>query len=279
MPKPDSRFSPLWRAAFKWVPPLRWAFRSLIYWYLEDSAKGYLEPAPESEKKAKALALALLDRQVSDPSLRAALTPDYQIGCKRVLLSNDYYPALARPNVELITASIAKATPTGLVLANGAERQYDAIIFGTGFRVADPLSPLVVTGRGGRTLNEEWREGARAYLGITVAGFPNMFVLMGPNTGLGHNSMIYMIECQIHYALAAMAAVRTRGARFLDVRPDVQARFDQAIQQKAGRSVWASGCKSWYLSPEGRNSSVWPDHTYVYRRRTRRVRPDDYVFE
>lgn len=276
MPKPDVIFSSAWRAAFRRFPPLKWLLRGLIYTYLERSAKGYLDPTPATEAFAKQQALDHLDQQVHDPRVRKALTPDYQIGCKRVLISNDYLPTFNRPNVELVTARIQEATATGLRLGDGRLLDVDCIVYGTGFRVSDALSPMVVIGRGGRVLNDEWADGARAYLGVSVHGYPNMFMLMGPNTGLGHNSMIYMIETQVHHALDAIRLAREQQGRMIEVRADVLDRFDREVQSKLSHSVWASGCKSWYVGPSGRNASIWPDRTYVYRQRAWRARSEDY---
>jgi cation diffusion facilitator CzcD-associated flavoprotein CzcO len=262
--------------AFALCPPLRWLLRGSIYTYLEQSAKGYLNPTPQTEQVARQQALDHLRNQVHDPLVRQALTPDYQIGCKRVLISNDYLPMFNRPNVELVTARIREATATGLRFADGRAVEVDCIVFGTGFRVSDPLSPLVVTGREGRALNDEWAQGGRAYLGISVHGFPNMFLLMGPNTGLGHNSMIYMIETQVNHAIDAIRLTRERRRRSIEVRAEVLERFDKELQSKLEGTVWSSGCNSWYVGPSGRNASIWPDHTYAYRRRAWRVRIDDY---
>src|SRR5207248_11699784 len=168
---------------------------------------------------------------------------------KRILIADDYYPALTRPNVEVVTESITRATERGLVTADGVEREFDAILFGTGFEVAKFLSAVNVAGVGGAQLSEAWKGGPSAYLGTTVANFPNLFVLMGPNTGLGHNSMIFMIESQIEYALACMRAAERRGAKWARVLPKTQERFNDQLQPRLARSVWASGWKCWYLDP------------------------------
>ncbi len=220
-----------------------------------------------------------LHAQVSDPELRSKLTPSYRIGCKRTLISNAYYPALQQPNVDVVTDSIAAITPRGIVTANGDEREVDTIILGTGFHVSDQPVAKWVHGRSseGRTLDDVWQGSPQAYLGTTVAGFPNLFILAGPNTGLGHNSIVFMIESQLNYVMDCIAHLDRAGARTFDVRRDVQQRFNEELQRKLDGSVWTSGgCVSWYLDEHGRNSSVWPGFTWPFRRRTRRFDPADY---
>lgn len=219
-----------------------------------------------------------LERSVPDPALRAKLTPDYDVGCKRILASNDYFPALQRPNVELITERIVAVTPAGLVTADGVEREADAIIFGTGFKVtAQPIADKI-RGREGRTLAEAWGASPRAHLGTTVAGFPNMFVLQGPNTGLGHSSVIYMIERQIEHMVRALRHMRERGATTIEPRPEAQAAFVAAVDRRMRGTVWtAGGCASWYLDAAGRNSTLWPGYTWQFARRLRRFDPAEYL--
>jgi cation diffusion facilitator CzcD-associated flavoprotein CzcO len=216
---------------------------------------------------------------VKDEALRAKITPDYTPGCKRLLISNDYYPALGRTNVDVITEGIQKVTPRGVVTKDGVERPADAIVFGTGFKVSDPIPPKTVFGKGGRDLHEVWKTGPEAYLGITVSGFPNFFILMGPNTGLGHNSMVYMIESQVHYVLEAIKAMKERGIKALDVKPQAQKAFIDSIQEGLKSTVWSSGCKSWYLNEQGRNVSLWPSFTFAYRFKTRRFNLSKYTVE
>jgi cation diffusion facilitator CzcD-associated flavoprotein CzcO len=199
------------------------------------------------------------------------------MGCKRILLSDDYYPALTRPNVELVTDSIEAITPAGVLTRSGALREVDVIVYGTGFNVSEYIAPIHIQGSGGRDLNTLWRVSPEAYLGITVSGFPNLYLLMGPNTGLGHNSMIFMIEAQVRYALQCIQALRDRGLSSMDVRPDVMTSFNAVLQDKLSRTVWASGCRSWYQTESGRNSTIWPGFTFHYWLRTRRVELSDYV--
>jgi cation diffusion facilitator CzcD-associated flavoprotein CzcO len=211
-----------------------------------------------------------LRSQIADPALRDKCVPDYVMGCKRVVFSRDWYPALARPNVELVTDPIDRIVPGGVVTADGATRPADVIVYATGFKSLDFLAPMQVSGPGGRELNETWRDGALAYLGISVSGFPNFFMLYGPNTNLGGNSIIYMLEGQIGYVLGALQALQTERLAWLDVRPEVQDTFNSWVQSASHTSVWETGCHNWYTTASGRNTNNWPGHTFMYRYRVRR---------
>ena len=221
-------------------------------------------------------ALRFLEASVPDPVLRAKLTPSYAIGCKRILIPNDYYPALQRPNVGLVTDGIVRITRTGIRTRDGVERPVDAISCGTGFMVADYVNTLNIVGRGGRTLNASVQDREGHHLGTTVRGFPNLFLMMGPNTGLGHNSMVFMIEAQTRYALQAIQAIRRRKLRFLDVREPVQRALTERVQRKLNGSVWNSGCRSWYVGEDGYNLTLWPFFTFQYWWQTRRLALADY---
>ena len=191
-------------------------------------------------------------------------------GRKRVAFSNDWYPALARPDVDLVTDQIERITPEGVVTADGTTRPADVIVYGTGFKAVEFLTPMAVTGLGGRRLHDAWRDGAQAYLGVSVTGFPNFFILYGPNTNLGGNSIIYMLEGQIGYAIGAIQALDRERLAWLDVRPDVHDDFNAWVQTASRTSVWETGCHSWYTTATGRNTNNWPDHTFLYRYRVRR---------
>jgi cation diffusion facilitator CzcD-associated flavoprotein CzcO len=214
---------------------------------------------------------------ISDPELLERVRPDYTIGCKRILPSNEWYPALARENVELVTDPIAEVRERSIVTASGAERDVDAIVFGTGFHVVDMPVARMVHGRDGKALADVWEGSPNAHLGTAVAGFPNLFILLGPNTGLGHSSMVYMIESQIAYVMDALRELRRNGHRTVEVRPEVQQRFNQEVQSRMRRTVWSTGCKSWYLDEKGNNPTLWPDWTWRFRRRTARFDPGEYV--
>jgi cation diffusion facilitator CzcD-associated flavoprotein CzcO len=199
------------------------------------------------------------------------------MGCKRVLLSNEYFPALQTPNVELVTGGVAEVRPRSVVDSEGVEHEADAIIFGTGFHVIDMPFADRVRGRGGVTLAEAWDRGMKAYKGTSIAGFPNLFMLLGPNTGLGHNSVVFMIEAQIHYVGEALRAMRAQGAATLEVRREAMEAYDAEVQRRLAGTVWnTGGCASWYLDAQGRNSTIWPGFTWPYRRRTLTFDPAAY---
>jgi cation diffusion facilitator CzcD-associated flavoprotein CzcO len=277
VPRMDRPMRGVERWLFRHVPGCMRLFRALLYFRNELLVPGFAGNTRWLAKPTR-MALEHLSRQVPDESLRKRLTPTYQIGCKRVLISNDYYPALTRPNVELVTDAICEINAAGVVTKDGTQRDVDAIILGTGFRVTDFLAPVRIAGRGGVELTEAWRrQGARAYYGITVSGFPNLFILVGPNTGLGHNSIIFMIESQVRYVLDCMRKLDARRARALEVRPGVQDRFNTQIHARLEKAVWsAGGCKSWYLDEHGRNPTLWPGSTISYWRQTRSARLSDY---
>lgn len=274
MPKPDHAM-PAWaKTLFRAVPGAQRLYRDLIYWLLEARAAGF-NGNPVLMKLASRIALRHMHKQVTDPELRGKLTPDYVMGCKRVLIANDYYPALARDNVEVNTSGISQVTEHGVVDADGVEHEVDVIIYGTGFHVTDAYDYLEVTGVDGRDLAKEWRDsGIQTHLGITVAGFPNLFFLLGPNTGLGHNSVVFMIESQIRYVSQAMAFADRVGGAALDTKESAQARFQTDIQRKLAGGVWTrGGCDSWYLDSRGVNRTIWPGFTWRYWLHTRKLDP------
>jgi cation diffusion facilitator CzcD-associated flavoprotein CzcO len=224
------------------------------------------------------IARAHLHRQVRNPELRAKLTPDYTIGCKRILISDDYYPALTQPNVELVTAPIREVRPSSIVDGNGVEREVDTIIFGTGFHVTDMAAGERIRGRDGALLAERWAGSPQAHRGTTVADFPNLFMLVGPNTGLGHTSMVFMIESQVAYVMESLRFMERSGMATVEVRPEAQADFNDRLQREMRGTVWTSGgCASWYLDQSGKNTTLWPGFTWRFRRETRRFDPGEYV--
>jgi len=218
------------------------------------------------------LARAHIRRQVRDPELRARLTPSYSLGCKRILPSNEWYPALQEPNVELVTDPIAEIRPRSIVTAAGAEHEIDTIVLGTGFRVTTHPAFDLIHGRDGLSLGEVWRrDGMAAYKGTTVAGFPNLFVMTGPNTGLGHSSMVFMMESQFAYVLDALRTIDARGAAAVEPLPEAQAVYNAKLQAKLSGTVWnTGGCASWYLDARGCNTTLWPGFTWQFRLATRR---------
>jgi cation diffusion facilitator CzcD-associated flavoprotein CzcO len=275
LPRADHDFTPMEKRLLR-LAPLRWLYRQQLYWSHEVRGVPFVLQ-PRALRWAQRLAVGHIRRQVRNPELARRLTPDYVMGCKRILLSNDYYPAVARPNVELITEAIREVTARGLVTGDGEEREVDAIVFGTGFDVHDTLGPLRVIGRGGAELGARWRKRAQAHLGTTVPGFPNFFSLIGPNTGLGHNSIIFMAECQVRYVLSALAAMERRGACLVEPRADVVERYNQRLQERLGRTVWSTGCSSWYLDEDGVNTTLWPGLTAEFLLRTWRFNPAEHL--
>jgi cation diffusion facilitator CzcD-associated flavoprotein CzcO len=277
LPKPDRPIPERTRRAFRRFPLLQRLQRLSLYWRHEALVLGFLHPTVM--KVVQQLGLAYLRTVFAgDAELRRKVTPTFTMGCKRILMSNDYYPALRRDNVAVETDRIARVTETGVVTVDAAgretEHEVDTIIFGTGFRVADGLARMNVTGRDGVKLADAWAEGPEALLGTMVAGFPNLFTIIGPNTGLGHSSMVFMVESQLNYVLDAMRTVDRHRAVAIDTRSESQAEFNAEIQRKLGRAVWArGGCASWYLDEHGRNRTLWPGYTFDFRRRTRKLDP------
>jgi cation diffusion facilitator CzcD-associated flavoprotein CzcO len=275
IPKPDRPYHRWQRRLWHRLPWLQEISRFYVWGVLEAFIAGFTR-TPRVMSVARRRFERQLRDQVPDPELRRALTPDYEMGCKRILVSSDYYEALARPNVELVTGPVREVGTDGIVDGSGVERKVDAIIFGTGFAANDFLAPIEVRGLRGRELNQAWRDGAEAYLGITVSGFPNMFILYGPNTNLGAGSIIYMLEQQIDYTVEALRTLGRSGLAYLDLREDVQSRFNRELQQRLATTVWQSGCHSWYVNEAGRNINNWPGFMTEYRRRTARLDLGDY---
>jgi cation diffusion facilitator CzcD-associated flavoprotein CzcO len=275
MPKADHEMSGRTRALFKAFPPAQRAYRNVLYWLLEARAIGF-NGQSWVMNVGQRLAKRNIDRAITDPALRRKVTPDYTMGCKRVLISNDYYPALARDNVEVVTDGVREVREHSVVDAAGVEHEADVIVYGTGFHVTDAFDDLEIVGREGRNLGKEWAtEGMRTHLGITVAGFPNLFFLLGPNTGLGHNSVVFMIEAQISYVAEALRLARGRA---IEPKPEVQERFNGDIQRKLAKGIWTrGGCKSWYLDAKGVNRTIWPGFTWRYWLDTRKVRREDFL--
>ncbi|MGH3794296.1 MAG: flavin-containing monooxygenase [Pseudonocardiaceae bacterium] len=277
LPRGDRNNSGFERTLYSAVPSLQRLARAGIYWSRELTVPGFTNN-PRLLKIAELMARRHLRRQVPDAALRAKLTPDYTIGCKRILLSDDYLPALTKPNVDVVDSGIAEVGPDWVRATDGTRSEADAIVFGTGFHVTDMPVATRLHGRDGRSLADAWSGGVQAHRGTTVAGFPNLFILVGPNTGLGHSSMIYMIECQLAYTIDALRYLRRSGATAVEVRPEAQAAYNDAIQSRMGRTVWkAGGCVSWYLDEQGRNTTLWPTFTWRFRQATRNFRPHEYL--
>ena len=274
----DRPFGALERQLFRRYPSTQWAARAGIYSFRE--VLGFAFRHPWAMKLLQPLARRHLRRSVADPILREKLTPNYLMGCKRILISNDYLPALTQTNVELVTDGIAEVREHSVLGNDGVERPVDAIIFGTGFHVSDFPFSSRVRGKDGRTLNEVWGGSPEALAGTTVTGFPNLFLLPGPNTGLGHSSVIFMLEAQIEHVLSAVLYLRRHGGATIEARPEAQAAYVSEVDRSMRGTVWtAGGCLSWYLDKTGRNSTLWPTPSWKFRRRVARFAAEEYLME
>jgi len=278
IPRRDRAYSRLERFGFRHVPGLQKLYRTAIYWARECFVPGFTV-SPKLAAPAKKAALVNIARAIDDPALRAAVTPTFEIGCKRILISNDYYPALALDHVDLVTDPIAKVTGTAVVTAGGVEREVDAIVVATGFWTTEQPIAAHITGADGRTLADVWsRDGMAAYKGTTIHGFPNLFQIVGPNTGLGHTSMVQIIESQITYVLDALRQMRESGLATVQPAQQAQQRWNADLQRRLARTVWSTGgCSSWYLDAHGRNTTLWPRTTFTFRRLLSRFDREHYV--
>jgi cation diffusion facilitator CzcD-associated flavoprotein CzcO len=279
VPRPDELFPGWLKTAFATVPGLRVGVRSGIYWFLE--GLGYaMTKQPSLLRAVEAVGKWNIRRNVADKDLRRRLTPSYRAGCKRILYSPDYYQAVANPKTTLVTEKIARITPAGILTEDGTDRPVDVIVFATGFHVIDSYTYFDIKGPRGEDLVDRWnREGLAALRGITVADMPNLFFLLGPNTALGHTSVVIMIESQIRYVAQAIAAVDKAGAQALAPSRAAQDRFNAELQDKLAGSVWnTGGCRSWYLDEHGVNRTLWSGMTWQYWRSTRSLKPAEYRF-
>jgi cation diffusion facilitator CzcD-associated flavoprotein CzcO len=275
VPKLDKRYSERAKRWFARFPALLRASRFLQYATSELLGPMIFLDAPRLSALGERMSLQHLHAQVSDPVLREKLRPHFQFGCKRILVSDDYWASFERENVELVTDAIDRIDREGFVTKDGTRHDVDAIVLATGFAVGLAAAPFPVSGRGGRLLDDAWRDGAVAYKGMAVAGFPNWFILMGPNTGPGHTSVLLYTEAQIAHVCGAIERIRRDGLRYVDVRPEVLARYNAGIQGRMKYMVWSS-CKSWYLSADGSNHALYPGFAGEYVLRARRFRPSDY---
>jgi cation diffusion facilitator CzcD-associated flavoprotein CzcO len=269
IPRQDFAFSEAAKRRFRRFPPLLRLLRWLVYWQLELRFFGFFRDSWLSRRLERGCR-EYLAATIPDPKLREVLTPDYPVGCKRILISDDYYQSLCLPNVEIVTSPIERIERGGVRTADGRSHPADTLIFATGFETTSFLAPIQIEGKGGRKLEEVWREGAEAYLGVAVAGFPNLFLLYGPNTNLGHNSIIFMIECQVGYVVRCIRELFAKDLAWLDVRADAQARYNAELQRALAKTAWAAGCTSWYKTASGKVTNNWSGFTVDYWWRTRR---------
>ena len=275
----DTRTYPAWeKKLFARVPFLRKLHRIRLYWTNESRVWPLF--ALRFAQSIQKLARLFIRKQVKDPALASKLTPDYTLGCKRILISNKWLPMFNRDNVELVTSGIQELREHSVLLKDGRELPADCIILGTGF-VTDPriyLKNFPCHGLPGHDLNKDWKDGGEAYYGTTVTGFPNLFQLVGPNTALGHNSIIFMIEAQVHYIQQCLQLLKHKGADYMDLKPEAQRSFNEKLQGQFKGTVWASGCSSWYQQADGRNVAIWPGSTWRFWLQTRRVKEEAYAF-
>jgi len=276
VPKLDKRYSQRARRLFARFPILLHASRFLQHAASEIRGPMIFLDAPRLSALGERMSLRHLHAQVRDPVLREKLRPRFQFGCKRILISDDYWASFERENVDLVSEPIERIVPAGIETKGGAVHALDAIVLATGFALGLATAPFRVQGRGGRSLDDAWRRGAVAYKGMTVSGFPNWFILMGPNTGPGHTSVLVYTEAQIEHVLGAIRKLRGEGQKYVDVRQEVQDRYDAGIQGRMKHMVWSSGCNSWYLSKDGSNHSLYPGFAAEYVLRARHFKPSDY---
>jgi len=268
--------APEWtKQLFKHLPASQTAVRRAMYWIHESMAFGMIWNTPMT-RALEMLGTRFREHQVKDAWMRRQLTPDFRIGCKRVLMTNDYYPALQKPNCELITWPIANLSEKGIRSVEGLEHQVDCIVFATGFEVSKNGAPFKITGIGGRQLNDEWARGAQAYKSVNVSGYPNLFITFGPNSGPGHNSALVYMESQIDYITQAIGMLVKESVRVLDVRSDAQARYNAVIQKRLAKTNWNSGCKSWYLTEDGFNATMYPGFATQFAQQMARFERKDY---
>jgi cation diffusion facilitator CzcD-associated flavoprotein CzcO len=276
LPKPDREMTPREQELLATYPSLQKLARTVIYWVLEAMAVGYVVE-PRLNKLRELHSLRFLKQSVKDPELRAKLTPKFRLGCKRILISNDYYAALQRENCELVTEGISEIRAGSIVTSDGRERPVDAILYLTGYETAEAKPPFPILGRGGLDLADAWKDGIEAYLGTAIPGFPNMFMILGPNMGLGHSSMIFQMESQFAYLVDAIKTMREKRLSSVEVRREVGDRFNERLQKRLKRTVWNSGgCASWYLTSSGKNTTAWPGFTFEYRLRARHFDAKNY---
>jgi cation diffusion facilitator CzcD-associated flavoprotein CzcO len=279
MPKMDRNFSPVEHFAFRHVPLVQKGIRTALYWLMETQVLGFVVN-PKLMKGLEFISRKHFERQIPDPILRAKVTPNYTIGCKRILYTNKYLPALTRTNVNVLTDGIAEIRNNGILGKDGVFREVDCIILGTGFMATKPVEEGCIFGSGGVDLLDAWKDGMQAYKGATVTGFPNMFFVVGPNTGLGHSSIVFMIESQVNYIMGALKTMKAKGLKSLDVKRDVMHRYNDKLQGKIKGAVWSQGgCSSWYMDEHGRNTTLWPGFTWAFRLETLRFSAEDYNTE
>ena len=278
LPRPEFKTSAVRRALFRRFPALQRMGRAWLYWSKEFNVVGFTRYS-NVMKAPEVLARMHLKRQIPDnPELREKLTPNFTIGCKRILLSSNYFPALNQPNVEVLSTGVSSIGKHSVIGSSGEEREVDAIVLGTGFHVTDLPIADHVRGVGGKSLTDAWEGSMQGYKGATVPGFPNFFFVLGPNTGLGHSSMIFMIEASVQYVIDALQQMDRGRLASVDVRPERYRRYNEGLQKRMKPTIWLNGgCASWYLDETGRNTTLWPDFTFRFRQLTARFDIESYT--
>jgi len=279
MPKPDRPIPEKEQQEYAEHPFQLHKRRFRIYWMSELFAPFVISDLDFFKKRASALAKGHMKKQIKDPEMRAKVTPDYKIGCKRVLISNDWYPALQQDNVELIADGPERITDNAIVMKDGRTIEVDAIVCATGFKVPSSAAPFPVRGRDNKDLSTEWDNGAEGYKGVTVTGFPNLFFLMGPNTGPSHTSVLTFTEIQMEYIVKAVAHMARNNLKSLEIKKKVQDKFNRGIQWRMKHTSWTSGCNSWYLTDSGKNTTLYPGFNWEYRMRMWLFRASEYNTE
>ncbi len=277
LPKPDRPYTQLERWLFAHIPFAKKLYRTRL-WLRSESNISVIEHGSEKTQEFKTIALGMLEKTVADEELRRKLTPDHPMGCKRLVFSSDYLPALVRPNVEVLNSPARCLRARSLVTENGTERDVDVVVCATGYAAADYLGELEVSGEGGTTLREVWRDGAHAYFGMAVPGFPNFFTLYGPNTNVGSNSVIFMLEAQARYIVRALKHMRRRGKTYVAVRPAALARFVAKVDRWMVGTVWTTKCSNYFRAPNGRVVTQWPRSARTFWGMTRRFKAADFTF-
>jgi len=275
LPRSDKPFTEEQKRRFARNPIAARRHRRELYWAFENTIA--FRQGEEGAEQLKAIALSHIDYRIEDEDLRAKLTPDLPFGCKRTLVCSDFYKAVLRDDVELVTERIARVTPDSIVTADGRARPVDAIVLATGFRATEYLEGIDVVGVGGRRLHDDWSDVAHAYMGLTVSGYPNFFMVYGPNTNQGQNSIIVILEAQANYVLSALRAMRWRGVRAVEVRRDVMDDYNRELQEALAGTVWNAGCQSYFKNTKGKIATQLPQTSRWYTQRTRRFRMREYV--
>lgn len=279
IPKPDRAITVRERQRYRRFPLLMRLYRFWLYWGFEAFAPYIIWRWEPLKRRVEKMARSYIEQQIADPELRQRVTPDYRFGCKRVLFSNDWYPALQQDNVTLVDHAVARVTPEGVMAADGRHHDLDIIVCATGFHVPVAGAPFEIRGLQNRLLDDEWSAAAQAYKGVNVNGFPNLFLLLGPNSNAAHTSILICMEQQVAYIARAIRNLMRRRLKYLDVKASAQSRFNRKLQRRLTRTTWQTGgCSNYYLAPNGQNSALFPGFNWEYGLRMRRFRKADYRF-